>query len=297
MTSSMPSAYPPRRIGDLEMPPIGLGAMLLSVEGRPDEDQAMRTLHAALDGGIRVIDTAVNYAAKASELGVNEALVGRGLASWSGDADDVLVVCKGGNLRTDEEPYTQDGSPENLRWSCETSLRGLGVESIGLYVLHSIDPAVPLSESMEALADLQREGKIRHVGIGNAGRRQIAQAQAVVDILAVENELSPWAPKTLPIVEMCESEGITFLAYSPLGSVQRAARLGDKPAFAQVAKAHDVSPQQVALAWALSVSPAVMPIPSARRPETILDSIAAAALRLTEDDLECLAAEVMSTSD
>lgn len=290
--TSMRSAYPQRTIGDLEVPPIGFGSMLLSVEGRPDEHQAMRTLHAALDAGVRVIDTAVNYGADASELGYNEALVARGLASWSGDVDDVLVVCKGGNLRTDDEPYVQDGRPENLRWSCETSLRALGIGSIGLYMLHSIDPTVPLVDSMGALAELQREGKIQRIGISNAGRRQIAEAQTVVEIVAVENELSPWSLKTLPIVEMCESQRIAFLSYSPLGSFRRAHLLGDKPAFAQVAEAHGVSPQQVALAWALSTSPAVVPIPSARHLETIVDSVAAASLRLTNEDLQRLEDEL-----
>ena len=294
--AGLPSVYAQRRIGNLEVPPIGFGSMLLTVEGRPDEPQAMRTLHAALDAGVRVVDTAVNYGADASELGFNEALVARGLASWTGDADKVLVVCKGGNLRTDDDPYVQDGSPRNLRWSCETSLRALGIESIGLYLLHSIDPTVPLVDSMGALAELQREGKIRRIGISNAGRRQLAEARTVVEIVAVENELSPWSRRTLPVVEVCAAQGITFLAYSPLGSFRRAHLLGDRPAFARVAKAHDVSPQQVALAWALSLSPAVLPIPSARRPETIIDSVAAASLRLTDEDLDLLARELSASS-
>ncbi len=290
------SAYPQRWIGDLEVPPIGFGSMLLSVEGRPDERQAVRTLHAALDAGVRVVDTAINYGTDASELGFNEALVARGLASWPGDADDVLVVCKGGNLRTDDEPYVQDGSPENLRRSCETSLRALGAESIGLYLLHSIDPDVPLVDSMGALAELQGEGKIRRIGISNVGRRQLAEAQTVVEIVAVENELSPWSRTTLPVVEVCAAQGIAFLSYSPLGGFRRADLLGDRPALARVAKAHGASPQQVALAWALSLSPAVLPIPSARRPETIVDSVAAASLRLTDEDLDHLARELWAPS-
>lgn len=282
---TMTSVHPARRVGDLSTPPIGFGAMLLGVEGRPDEAQAVRTVHAALDAGVRLIDTAVNYGSTATELGYDEALVARALASWQGDPDEVLVVCKGGNLRSDDEPYVQDGSPANLRWSCETSLRALGVESIGLYLLHSIDPKVPLVESMGALAQLRDEGKIQRIGISNAGRRQIDEARTVTDVVAVENQLSPWALKALPIVRHCEQEGIAYLAYSPLGSRARAAGIGrENPAFAVVARERGVSPQQVALAWLLGLSPVVVPIPSARRPETILDSVAAAGLWLTAEE-------------
>ena len=214
----MSPALDQRQIAGRSVAPIGFGAMLLGMEGRPDEATALRVIHAALDDGCTVIDTAINYGANAAELGFCEALVARALATWSGNRDDVLVVCKGGNLRTDELLYVQDGSPANLRWSCETSLRALGRETIYLYCLHSVDPQVPLVESMGALARLKEEGKIRHVGISNAGRRQISEAQSVVEIAAVENRLSPWSVKSLPIVELCEAQNIAYLAYSPLGS-------------------------------------------------------------------------------
>ncbi|TFV89798.1 aldo/keto reductase [Blastococcus sp. CT_GayMR16] len=281
----MPSAYPDRRIADLSTPPIGFGVMRLAMEGRPDEAEALRTVHAALGAGVRLLDTAVNYGSDAAELGYSEALVARALASWNGDADDVLVVCKGGNLRTDELTFVQDASPENLRWSCETSLRALGVDSIGLYLLHAVDPKVPLTESMGALADLRDEGKIQRVGISNAGRRQLAEAQTVVDVVAVENQLSPWSLGALPVLQQCEAQGIAFLSWSPLGGSARAADLGrELPEFAAVARERGVSPQQVALAWALDLSPVVLPIPAARRPETILDSLDAARLQLTDDE-------------
>jgi aryl-alcohol dehydrogenase-like predicted oxidoreductase len=288
----MPAAYPVRRIADLTTPPIGFGAMLLGLEGRPDEATALRTVHAALDAGVRLVDTAANYGSTGGELGYCEALVARALASWGGNSDDVLVVAKGGNLRTDEESFVQDASPANLRWSCETSLRALGVDSIGLYLLHAIDPKVPLTESMGALAELRDEGKIQRIGISNAGRRQIAEAQTVVEIAAVENQLSPWSLNALPIVAGCQAQNIAFLSYSPLGGRDQAGRLGEKPAFARIAQEHGVSPQQVALAWALDLSPVIVPIPSARRPETILDSVAAAQLLLTDDERNQLRASL-----
>jgi aryl-alcohol dehydrogenase-like predicted oxidoreductase len=280
--ATMASVHRDRRIGDLRTPPVGFGAMLLGMEGRPDEARAMRTLHAALDAGVRLVDTAVNYGSNAAELGFSEALVARALASWGGDPAEVLVVCKGGNVRTDDAPFLPDGSPANLRRSCETSLRALGVESIGLYLLHLVDPHVPLSVSIGALAQLRDEGKIQHIGISNVGRRQLAEAQTIVDIVAVEDELSPWSLAALPVARTCEEQGIAFLAYSPLGSRARAADLGRAhPEFAAVARERNVSPQQVALAWLLGLSPVIVPIPSARRPETILDSVAAACCRLT----------------
>lgn len=288
----MRTAYPERQIADLRLPPIGFGAMLLGVEGRPDEATAIRTVHAALDDGVRLIDTAINYGSNAAELGFCEALVARALATWGGDTSEVLVVGKGGNLRTDEQSFVQDASPANLRWSCETSLAALGVESIGLYLLHAIDPKVPLTESMGALAELRDEGKIQRIGISNAGRRQLAEAQSVVEIAAVENRLSPWSLNALPIVETCQAQGVAFLSYSPLGGRAQAGSLADLTEFAAVARAHGVSPQQVALAWALDLSPAVLPIPSARRPETIRDSVAAASLQLSEDELTRLRASL-----
>lgn len=265
--------------------PVGLGAMRLSMEGRPDEASAIRTVHAALDAGCRLIDTAVNYCASGSELGYCEALVRKALDSWSGASDDVLVVCKGGNLRTDELVFVQDGSPANLRRSCEISHKALGRDAIDLYCLHSIDPHVPLADSMSELAKLREEGKIRHVGISNAGRRQITEAQSIVELTAVENRLSPWSANSLRIVDQCQAEGLAFLAYSPLGSEHLVARLGEKPAFAAVAQDRGVSVQRVALAWALARSPIIIPIPSARRPETICDSLSAADLLLTADEM------------
>jgi len=274
-----------RRIGDIEVPPIGFGAMLLSLEGRPDEATALRTVHAALDGGARLIDTAINYGSSGAELGHNETLVAKALSTWSGARDDVLVVCKGGNLRTDELQFVQDASPANLRWSCETSLRLLGVETIGLYFLHAVDPKVPLADSVGALARLQEEGKIQRIGLSNVGRTQLAQAQQIVDVAAVENRLSPWAVNSLPIVKVCEAAGVAFLSYSPLGSQARAKAWDEKPGFIGVARELGVSPQQVALAWALSLSPVVLPIPSARRPETIRDSLGAMELKLSAEHL------------
>jgi aryl-alcohol dehydrogenase-like predicted oxidoreductase len=264
--------------------------MRLGLEDRPDADEAIRTIHAALDAGLRVIDTAINYCTGPDEFGYNERIVARALREWSGDRDSVLVIGKGGNLRSETEQFFHDGSPENLRWSCETSLRALEVDAIGLYMLHSIDPKVPLEESMGALKDLRDEGKIQLVGISNAGRRQLEQARQVVEIAAVENQLSLWSRGSLPVAEVCTNDGITMFAWGPLGSRGHSGDLSQpSPALKRIAQARGASTAQVALAWAMGQSPCVIPIPGARRPATILDSAAALQLRLTHDEIEQLA--------
>ena len=250
------------------------------------ERQAIRTIHAALGAGVRLLDTAINYCMAAAEMGRNEQLVAKALDTWSGDADDVLVVCKGGNRRTDDQPYVHDGRPENLRWSCETSLRALGVESLGLYMLHAPDPLVPLEESVGALADLQAEGKIQMVGVSNLGRRQLATARTIVDVTAVENNLAPARRGALPLAKVCEAEGIAFLAWAPLGGQVGATVLkNNQPAVSAIAAARGTSPHVVALAWCLAQAGNVIPIPSARRPETILDSVTAWDLILSPEEL------------
>jgi aryl-alcohol dehydrogenase-like predicted oxidoreductase len=289
-----PQGVAPRRLGDRTVAPIGFGAMLLTLPHSPpgvredpvDEAQAVRTLHAALDGGVRLIDTAINYCMAAAEMGRNEALVARALASWSGPAEEVLVVCKGGNRRTDDQPFVHDGSPANLRWSCETSLRALGVNRLGLYMLHARDPNVPLADSIGALAELRAEGKIAMVGVSNLGRRELAEARTIVDIVAVENSLGLGNTAALPLAKACEADGIAFLAYRPLGGQQGAPELArTHPGVAGVAAERGVSPHQVALAWCLAQAGNIIPIPAARRPQTIADSLKAADLVLTPEEL------------
>jgi len=283
-----------RRIGAWRVPPIGFGAMLLTMpqpepgglSAMVEEGQAIRTLHAALDAGVRLVDTAINYCQGAADMGANERLVAKALASWSGDAAEVLVVCKGGNRRGDDAPFIHDARPENLRWSCETSLKALGVERAGLYMLHAKDPAVPLAESLGALAELKAEGKIAEVGVSNLGRRELAEARAIVDIAAVENPLSPAARAAMSLAKMCEAEGVAFLAYRPLGGQAGAPNLAEAvPVLGEVARERGVSPHQVALAWSLAQATSIIPIPAARRPETIRDSAAAAGLTLTPEEL------------
>jgi aryl-alcohol dehydrogenase-like predicted oxidoreductase len=160
-----------RRIGDVEVSAIGLGGMPMSIEGRPDEARSLATIHAALDAGVTLIDTADAYHRDAHEVGHNETLIAKALASHD-RGGDVLVATKGGHLRPGDGSWTLDGSPRHLKEACEASLRRLGVEAIGLYQFHRPDPRVPYAESVGAVRDLLDEGKIRLAGISNAGPDQ-----------------------------------------------------------------------------------------------------------------------------
>jgi len=279
------SSMPTRRIGRTDVGAIGLGAMLLSIAGRPGEAQAIRTVHAALDAGVTLIDTADAYCLGGDEAGHNERLIRKALDAWPGDRDRVLVATKGGHTRPGRE-WGLDGRPEYLRKACEASLAALGVEAIGLYQFHRPDPKVPFLESVGALAELKAAGKVRMVGLSNVSVDQIRQAREVVEVASVQNEFSPRFRRSEGELAFCAANRIAFLPWSPLGGIGRGRDLGGRHrAFAEVAEAHGVSPQRVALAWELAKAPVVIPIPGARRPETITDSAAATSLRLSADEL------------
>jgi len=278
-----------RTIGPVTVSAIGLGGMPMSIEGRPDEERSIRTIHAALDAGVTLIDTADAYHLHAGETGHNERLIARALASYPGDASDVLVATKGGHLRPGDGSWTVDGSPAHLRAAAEASLKALGVEAIGVYQFHRPDPKVPYEESVGALAELLTAGKIRLVGISNASIEQIDLARRVLgegNLASVQNQFSPAFRSSEAELRHAAEHGIAFLPWSPLGGIGRAGRLGARhAAFQEVADAHGVSPQQVTLAWMLAKAPVVIPIPGASRPESIIDSAQAAGLELTDSEL------------
>ena len=275
-----------RQLGDVTVGAIGLGGMPLSVGDRPDEVQALRTVAAALDAGVTLLDTADAYCLGPDEIGHNERLLAKAVRAWGGDADRVLIATKGGHTRTPDGGWGLDGSASYLRRACEASLRALGVEAIGLYHYHRPDPQVPWAESVGALEDLRAEGKVRYVGVSNADLDQIREAQAITQLAAVQNELSPAFRSSAGELAYCAEQGIAFLPWSPLGGMGSAAALGDRhAAFAEVARERGVSPQQVCLAWHLAQAPVVIPIPGASRPESITDSAAAADLELTPEEL------------
>jgi len=276
-----------RQLAGTPVFPIGLGAMPMSLSGRPPEERSIRAIHAALDAGVNLIDTADAYCIDESDVGHNERLIAKALR---GRRDGVIVATKGGHTRPGSA-WELDGSRAHLRAACEASLRALETDRIDLYQYHRPDPDVPYEESIGALKELQDEGKVRWVGISNASVEQIELACSIVDVAAVQNQLSLeyTSPLAKGEVAECQERGIAFLPWSPLGGIPKAGdAAGAHHPVRAAADAHGVSPQQVALAWLLALSPAVIPIPGASRPESIEDSVRAADLELTADELAAI---------
>jgi len=265
--------------------------MPMSLAGRPSQEQAVRTIHAALDAGVNLLDTADAYSPGQDDVGHNERLIATALR---GRRDDVVVATKGGHIRPGGR-WELDASPAHLRAACEASLRALQTDRIDLYQLHRPDPRVPYAESVGALRDLRDEGKLRWIGLSNCTVAQLEQAERIVEIASVQNELSPAYVDPLGKGEVaaCAQRGIAFLPWSPLGGISAAAdaSAGVGP-LREAADHHGVSPQRVALAWLLSLDPCVIPIPGASRPQTIADSAQAGELALTAGELSAIDAAV-----
>jgi aryl-alcohol dehydrogenase-like predicted oxidoreductase len=269
---------------------IGLGAMTLTqVAGATDADQRRRVVHTALEMGVTYFDTADVYGPAGGGDGVNELALMEALRAWSGSLDDVIVGTKGGHLRFPEtDTWWVDGSPRHLRQACIASIRRLGLDPLPLYQHHRPDPQLPYEESIGALRDLYDEGMIRRVGISNANVEQIRSAHSILGpaLVSVQNEFSPSVRSAAAGVAECEALGLTFMSWGPFGGMRQAKSLGEGgSAFAAVAQRHGATPHQIALAWQLHLSPVIVPIPGASRPESVRDSAAAAAIRLTDDDM------------
>jgi aryl-alcohol dehydrogenase-like predicted oxidoreductase len=281
-----------RRIGDRTVSALGLGGMPMSVRAHNDWERGKETIRKALDEGVTLIDTADAYSIDGASFGHNELLVAEALAAAGAGPDDVLVATKGGHTRAGKD-WNLDGRPEYLREACLASIKRLGVEQIALYQHHRPDPKVPYADTMGALRALLDEGLIAMAGISNASPDQIREARDIVGagLVSVQNQFSPAFRSSQPEIDLCAELGLTFLAWSPLGGMSNASDLGASyDAFAEVARKHDVSPQQVCLAWELSLSDAIVPIPGASRIESVVDSMAAADLRLDDEDLARLSA-------
>jgi aryl-alcohol dehydrogenase-like predicted oxidoreductase len=252
---------------------------------RPSREDAVATVHAALDAGVTLVDTADAYARDESEFGHNEELVAEALAS-SGTSD-VLVATKGGHTRRGTD-WELDGSPGYLRRACEASLRRLGVDAIGLYQFHRPDPQTPWEDSMGALRQLVDDGLVQRAGISNADVAQIDVARSIVGpaLVSVQNQFAPGWRFSADELAHCAGHGLAFIPWSPFGGVTAAGSLGSTaPAFAEVAQELGVSVYRVTLAWHLAQADVVVPIPGASRPASIQDSAAAADLQLTPEQL------------
>jgi aryl-alcohol dehydrogenase-like predicted oxidoreductase len=262
-------------IGDLAVNRMGFGAMRISgqgIWGEPaDRDEAKRVLSRALELGVDFIDTANSYGPE-----VSETLIAETLHPYP---DGLVIATKGGLTRPGPGEWVRDGRPEALREALEGSLRRLRVDRIDVYQLHSVDAVVPLEESIGALAELQRQGKIRHIGLSNVDARQLAQAREQVEIVSVQNRFNVGDRHSEGVLEACERGGIPFLPWWPLNAGELATAGGRLD---EVAASRSASQAQVALAWLLRRSPSMLTIPGTSSVAHLEENVAAAALELTD---------------
>lgn len=264
--------------------PIGFGGMPLSIQGRPPEDVGRQVLHAAIDAGMTLIDTADVYCLDDNDIGHNERLIAS-VVNERPDRDKIRVATKAG-LRRPRGAWTNDGSPKHIREACELSLRALGTDQIWLYQFHAPDPRVPFEKSVETFAELQREGKCKHVGLSNVSVDEIDRAGGIVEVVSVQNRLNPYFRESLSVAAECGRRGITFLAYSPVGGGRLAKKLPKFELLQRIAAAQGCSVHAAVLAWVRSKGPTVVPIPAARTVEHAVDSAKSIDVVLAPDEIE-----------
>src|SRR3954454_23384048 len=267
-------------VGDIEVHRLGFGAMRITGDGiwgpPKDPDAARAVLRRVPELGIDFVDTADSYGPEVSEDLLAEVLL---------PYDRMVIATKGGLERPGPGDWSRNGRPEHLKQACESSLRRLKLDRIDLYQLHAPDPRVPYEESVGALKELQDEGKIRHIGISNVSVEQLDQARGLVDVVTVQNRFSLGDRDHEDVLRRCEELGIGFIPWYPLG----AGDLGEAGRRLQdIARAHEATPYQVALAWLLAVAPNVLPIPGTKSVEHLEENVAAAELELTSDEVAAL---------
>jgi pyridoxine 4-dehydrogenase len=264
--------------GDLTVNRLGYGAMRITGPGiwgdPPSRDQAIATLRRVVELGVNFIDTADSYGPDVSETLIAEALYPY--------PDDLVIATKGGLVRPGPNRWDADGRPEHLREVCEGSLRRLRLDQIPLYQLHRPDPKVPLAESVGALAELKDEGKIRHVGLSNVTEDQYREAQRIVPIVSIQNRFNVADRQSESLIDLCEQEAMVFLPWAPIQQTDR------KVAVAVAAERRGVTERQVAVAWLLASSPAILPIPGTGSPEHAEENVAATAIDLSRDEFEAI---------
>jgi pyridoxine 4-dehydrogenase len=270
--------------GELTVNRLGFGAMRLSGPGiwgdPPDREAACRVLRRAVELGVNFIDTADAYGP-----GSNERLIADALHPYPAG---LVIATKGGIVRPSQERWDRDGRPVQLRAACEASLQRLRVECIDLYQFHSIDPLVPLEESLGEIARLQREGKIRHVGVSNFTSGELARARRVVKVVSVQNRYNVSDRTSDAVLATCERDGIAFIPWSPLSQSPREPREGPRARLVDWANQHGVSFAQAAIAWLLARSPAMLPIPGTSSVAHLEENVAAAAVRITDAEMRAI---------
>jgi pyridoxine 4-dehydrogenase len=261
--------------GDLTVNRLAFGAMRITgsgIWGEPrDREEAKAVLRRAIELGVNLIDTADSYGPHVSEELIAEAL--------HPYPDDLVIATKGGLERPGPGAWTPHGTPEHLREACEGSLQRLRLEQIPVYQFHRPDPKVPFEESVGALVELKNEGKIRHIGLSNVNERHLRQAQRLTAIVSIQNRYNPGDRTSERVVDLCEQEQITFFPWAPVQDLDR------NKAVRRIAEAHQATTIQVALAWLLARSPAIVPIPGTSSVAHLEANVAAAELHLTADEV------------
>ena len=273
---------------DRQISAIGLGAMPLSLSGRPPESDAISVIHKALDLGVTLIDTSDAYCQDESDKHHNESLIAKALQQYSGDTSSVTVATKGGLLRP-EGRWTQDGNPDRLRKTIRESHVILGgSKPIDLWQYHAPDPNYTIEEALTPVKEAVAEGLIRYVGVSNFTVEQIKQARQVVDIVSVQNQYNPWhrQPEFDGVLDYCEQEGLIFFPWSPLGGSSRVSRLQDIKVIAELAKDREVSVYQIVLSWLRAKYDCIVPIPGASHLSSIEDSVKAVDLELSNQEVK-----------
>lgn len=242
---------------DVMLSAIGLGAMPMSLRGRPPESQSISVIHRALDLGIRFIDTADSYCQDESDKHHSERLIHKALQQYSGGSN-VVIATKGGLMRPNGS-WTRNGDPSHLRQTIQISFEALGGETIDIWQYHSPDPEYTIEESLKPAKEAVDQGLIRFVGVSNFSVEQIKRARDVVELVSVQNQYNPWhrQPEFDGVLEYCENEGLTFLPWSPLGGSRRVSRLEDISAISQLAREKGVSVYCIVLAWLRAKSPCI----------------------------------------
>lgn len=270
--------------GDLRVNRLGYGAMRLAgpgIWGDPaDRDEARRVLRRAVELGVNFIDTADAYGPE-----TNESLIADALHPYP---PGLVIATKGGIVRPSSERWDSDGRPAHLRAACEASLRRLRLERIDLYQLHAIDPRVPLEDSLGEIARLQQEGKIRHVGVSNFDADELARARRVVKVVSVQNRYNVSDRASDPVLAVCERDGLAFIPWSPLTQSPRDADAGARGMLEAWATRRGASFAQAAIAWLLTRSPAMLPIPGTSRVGHLEENVAASSMRLTDGEMRAI---------
>jgi pyridoxine 4-dehydrogenase len=267
--------------GELEVGRLGFGAMRITgsgIWGEPEDPAAARELlRRVVDAEVNLIDTADSYGP-----GVSENLIAEALHPYP---DDLVIATKGGFERRGPGRWEPACRPERLKRCCEASLGRLKLERIDLYQLHTVDPRVPIEDSIGALVELQHEGKIRHIGVSNVSAEQLERARAIADVVSVQNRFNLSDRGSEEVLEACQREGLGFLAYFPLAAGRIATQGGPVEA---IARSHNATPVQVALAWLLRRSPVTLPIPGTSQVAHFEENLEAGELELSDEELEAL---------